>query len=61
MAHQSPELTYVLTYTETILVSHSPFIFLYFNDMKGMKRYKADVYFRVGQFTTGIFHIEDKW
>lgn len=33
----------------------------YFNDMKGMKRYKADVYFRVGQFNTGVFHIESKW
>ncbi|MET4106628.1 hypothetical protein [Hymenobacter sp. UYP22] len=40
---------------------HNTVTHRYFNSMKGLKRYKADVKFRVGQYTTPNYHIEHKW
>ncbi|UYZ62300.1 hypothetical protein [Hymenobacter weizhouensis] len=40
---------------------HNTVTHRYFNSMKGVKRYKADVKFRVGQFITRVFSIQDEW
>ncbi|MFC4793606.1 hypothetical protein ACFPAF_16030 [Hymenobacter endophyticus] len=40
---------------------HNTVVHRYFSYMKGMKRYKGEVRFRIGQNITRTFSIEDKW